>query len=177
MCKDVQGHRWRPVESFDDKLRRVLESRSMWSTTTRAGPRSSSQRPHASVRSSRPARSAVSRYSAPPNPRFEPTRHLGFCSESQAQLKRKDVMADEIPQALIRASYDPRIAHDQCGGPSNSPVGDCAEYLTAAAMGLAMNASSSSGCDAVGPHGNRYATKNRSLRSTCNGHAHLPRLG
>ena len=46
---------------------------------------------------------------------------------------------------------------------SNSPVGDYAEYLTAAAMGLTLNANSSSGCDAVGPDGIRYEIKSRRL--------------
>ena len=46
---------------------------------------------------------------------------------------------------------------------SNSPVGDYAEYLTSIAMGLALNANSNSGCDAVGPDGTRYEIKSRRL--------------
>lgn len=48
---------------------------------------------------------------------------------------------------------------------SNSPVGDYAEYLTAAAMGLELTANSSSGFDAVGPDGVRYEIKSRRLTS------------
>lgn len=46
---------------------------------------------------------------------------------------------------------------------ANNPVGDYAEYLVAAALGLALSPNSSSGCDAVGPDGLRYEIKSRRL--------------
>jgi hypothetical protein len=46
---------------------------------------------------------------------------------------------------------------------TNQPLGDYAEYLVAAALGLALAGNSTSGFDAIGPDGVRYQVKSRRL--------------
>ncbi len=48
----------------------------------------------------------------------------------------------------------------------NNPIGDYAEWLVAERLGLQLNVSSASGCDAVGPNGARFQIKARWLPST-----------